>query len=723
MKQSIIKFTAIFILQVFLSVNTVCAQIESLTPTVSYLSPALNISVGNFDQSFRSYFSEQSSILNQPDTTQSRIQFTNDLYILPFKSLFPQILQYQLFQGIKQNLLKQVDVQEIVDIKVEYVSNDSVYALFKQHGEKKLSGLIGNQKLKEQLLPIKQIRNKEWIALEGYNPPSKKRAKPETIEKYKRKWLLESISGFTGYSKKELKEKTTGALWIIYFQYKLAHEFGQRLIRDVEDGRAVEFKVNISLKTANDIEAYVSISGKDFKTTINQTKGAIVDFQSASVLLESFKPLTFEQRIEKIQDENFRQQMHILQSQKLDLIKVVEIIDSLKRIKDIDLADWQKGISAEVQAKVKQDLTAIDSWLSITPEFVNGRQQEKYQAHSLLEQIIKKQGKLAYENFAAVIENVENAITVLDARVIFLFRRISNRNIQLLTYAIENKDDYFYSEVIKNELVLAQEAVKIDLLSIALSKIEYIDVEILNNPVFKDKVAKNNAAVAAIKLLRQKLNKADDAKLASKAIKLVNQLEIDKARKIDLIIKDLQSTKRWLEDKQFTKSAAELMSLINQLNAAKEQNISFYQVLDNCLKWIDNLNKNINSSTRIESDFKNIIINKFVRPKAMLKDMLGKVSLRNKAIRQVLPVQQLTDFKQVIGLLENDFQQKSGYDSFEFMQADLIEQMQYAVKSLSGIQGGFKRSSEIARVGDIIPGIIQRLSQPLYNEQMLGQAI
>ncbi|MFH1061693.1 MAG: hypothetical protein V1747_02245 [Candidatus Omnitrophota bacterium] len=706
LERFIIKLTVLFMLQMFLSANTACARIETSTVAVSYLSPALNISARNFYQSFNAYFSEQAAVLKQADTTKARIRFNNDLYVLPFKSLFPQILQYQLLNTIKQKLLKQVSAQEISDIQVEYVSDDFVYQLFKQQGEKNLNQLIGNQRLKEQLLPIKQTRNKEWIALEGYNPPSKKRAKPETIEKYKRKWLLDSIPGITGYTKKELKEKATGALWIIYFQYKLCHEFGKRLLSGVKQGSAAEFKVNIRLKDGNELEAYITISGDKFNPTINQT-------------------LSFEQRVDQIEAEGFRQQMHTLQSQKADLTKVLAVIESLKKIKDLDLANWQNKVSAQTQEKIKQELTEIDSWLSSTPEYFNKREQEKYQARLFIQEIIKKQGRLAYRNFPAVIEKIESAINHLDRRAIFLFKGIGKRNIQLLEHAAESGDYYFYTEVIKNELSIARAAVKIDRLSIALSKLEYLESEILANPVFADKLAQNKPVLEAIKLIRQKLDRADDAKSSRQAIILINQVEKDKSRTIGVAVKNLQDVNQWFENKKLTDYAEALTLVIKELNTAAETNVNFYQVLASSLSSIDQLMAKISSakSPKMNPGFKQIIINKFNPPKLMLKAVLAKVSNRNKAIKKVLPDQKLTGLNQAIDLLEKHFQQKSGYDSYEHMRTDLIEQMDYLFKALTETQDGFTGRQEFVRVGELIPGIINRLREPLYALPMVGQAI
>lgn len=726
-EQLIIKLTVLFTLQAFLFVSTAFARIENSADCLC-LSPTLNISIPNFNQAFNNYFSEQSIILRQPDTIKARTDFNNTLYALPFKSLFPRVIQYKLLNTIKQNLLTDLSNQDIADIQVEYVSNDSVYVLFQKQGEKNLNLLIGNEELKKQLLPIKQTRNKEWIALEGYNPPSKKRAKPETIEKYKRKWLLDSISAVTGYTKKELKSKPTGALWLIYFQYKLSYEFGQRLLDAVKDNQGVEFKVNVRLKDGNELEAYVSISGENFKTTIKQTKGRVKTVQAADALLEGLKPLTFEQRIKKLENvtEEFKGEMHTLQSQKQDLVKVVQAIDLLKRIKNIDLA----GVSSDTRDEIKQELVTLDKWLAKSPEYRRfpgspeedkGRLQEKHQAHLLIEGIVKKKGKLAYDDFSAVIENIEKAIDYLEARTVFLFSKINERNILLREYAIQQNDHYFYSEFIKNELSIVRAAIKINSLNIALSSIEYLESEILKNPVVENKKALYVPAIQAIKLLRHKLDKADDAKSASTALRLINQLEYDKQQSVAAIIEKLISARKWLGNKNLTEYAKQLSFVINKLNTVSKPNVSFYQVIAYAVNQTEELTEKVNSSKSVKMNpkFKSLIVNQFAFPKKKLKILLAKISERNSVIKKALPGYKLVNLEQTVVDLEKDFQQKSGYASYEHLRSDLIDKLDYAVKALSETQNGFYRGKEFVRIEELMPVIINQLQ----SARMVGQAI
>jgi len=716
-------------LQAFLLVSIACAEYSSIQS--SNLSPLVNISLPDFNQSFNALFSEQVAVLNQADTIKARIEFKNDLYEykLAFKVLFPVKIQYQLLNAVKQNLLKNLSEQEILEIRVEYVSDDYMYQLFNQQGEKNLNDLIGNDKLKKALLPPKISRNWSGYTLKalGLNTPRIK--KNETQKAYKkridpivRRWLLKSVLGVTGYTRKQLKEKTTGALWIMFYRYKLCHEFGYRLFRDINDNRPAEFKVNIAIKNKEHIEAYIAISGEDYNMTVNQTKGLAVELSNVADLLEMARPLSFDERIRNLKNttEEFKGEMHTLQSQTRDMDSVIQAIDLLKRIKNIDLADWQNGVLAATKDKVKQELISLDAWLAQSPEYFQNRLQEKYQAHLLIDQIVKARGKIAYNDFTAVIDNITEAITCLEARIIFLFEGISKRNASLFKYAVESKDDYFYGEVIKNTLNISKAAVENDLLIIALGNIEYLESEILAESTFENKRAAYQPAIEAISLLRNKLDKADNAKSASTALRLINQVEADKQQAVAGIIESLTQAKKWVSKRKLTYYEKELDEVIDGLG----ENTGLYTLINSALNKLNNLIKKVNNSPskKMDSEFRQLIIKQFILPKQRLNNFGLTVLKRNDAIKKTLPGYKLVSLDQTVADLENDFQQKSGYDSYAQLQTDLLEQMQYAVKLLTEERNSSSRRHGLVPVGELLPDLLWPINKQ-YQMQMIGQAI
>ncbi len=712
----IINLTVLFTLQTFLFVSMAFAQIDYFAD--SCLSPALNISALNFNQNFNLYFAQQTAVFKKPDTVKARNEFKNDLYALPFKSLFPRIIQYQLLNAINQELLSDLNNAEIIDMQVEYSSDDLVYQLFVQQGEKNLSSLIGNEELKQNLLPIKQTQKGEWIALEGYNPPSKYRAKPETIEKYKRKWLLDSIPGVSGYSKKELKQKAMGGLWKMYFQFKLSHEFGKRLLRDVKNNRSAEFKVNITLKDKSKIEAYISITGKNLDVAVNQIKGQVENKINSNNEVWQVALLSFDQRIEKIQDESFRQKMHILESQKKDLTNVVNAIEQLNDLLDAGLAYWNSEYNPDMAKQIKKELGEINDWLRTSKKTFNGKVTKKYQAYLALDKAVKKWGYLSHNNYASTARQIEGTLDFLNQRIEELIKGIKKRNELLFQFALESNDHFLLSEVLQNEALRIEAAIKIDNYDIAWAVSELIKLEYLNNSEFQKQVAKFEIVAGAISKLDRAISHAEEVYQIKKAINLINNVEGAKFQLAN-IQNDISKVKFWLvEEKGFNQLAKSAQEIINDLNMVKVDE-------KNYLSWIIAAREKINAlidqveNSKLNLPIKEIIIGKFAEPNRYLKKIIEQINTRNTAIRKVLPSVKLISVSNTLNLLSDKMDKKTnglgfvGIKNQAIFEADILKKSVARLRQTDSSEGG------LVRVGTVVQKLINKIQKPILVNQAI----
>jgi hypothetical protein len=308
------KIIAIVLSQLLLISNIAFAGIIDFSSESSYLSPTVNISAGNFNQAFDFYFAQQTEILKQKDTTTARRKFKTDLpnYNLSFQTLFPQIFQFHLSNTIKQNIIAKVDESEISEVQVEYVSDDHVYELFKKHGQNRLSNLSSNEAIKQNLFLYKDGKP-YWEAV-GMFWPTKRAKKPDAKDKAQRKFLIPNIINDAGYPRKDLRDIKTGALWVIFWEHRLTHEFGKRLL---ERGQKAEFKVVINLKDGTEVEAYITLRskdsiGKNIEINFKPSREVQDNINVAEIDLPISPVETFQSKVAKIQDKDFRQQMHIL---------------------------------------------------------------------------------------------------------------------------------------------------------------------------------------------------------------------------------------------------------------------------------------------------------------------------------------------------------------------------------------------------------------------------
>jgi hypothetical protein len=709
--RKIFSITTVILVQTLLLANVgLAGSIER-----SYLSPSVNISAVNFSEIFHSYFSEQARILEKPDTTKARRGFKAELskYNLSFQTLFPQIIQFHLANTIKQNMIVNLDESEIADIHVEYVSEDKLYDLFKKQGEKSLGDLSFNEAIKQNLFLYKNGKP-YWEAV-GMLWPTK-RAKPETKDKRQRDFLIPNIINDAGYARKDLRNIKTKALWVIFWEHRLTHEFGKRLL---ESGQTAEFKVVVDLKDGTQIEAYITLRSKDVKgknieVSFRPSREVLGNSSLAEIDLPAETVETFQSKVAKIKNDRFRQEMHILEGQTQDLKNVVDAIKDLNKIKKEYLTDRQKGLGQPEIFQIRQTVTRINNWLAKS----KGKSTKKYQAHKNLELIVKTWGYLSRKDFNKTAQMIDQALDLLEGRVEELFRGIGKRDVHLFEYAKQTEDEFFAVEVMKNELYRIEAAISSGRFDIALGMIDFMEVQYLSQAGFSSMISGYKSFESQINSLKAKVDIGIDAAFIENIANLIDKVEEEKTS-IDKVISNLQATENWFAQRRFTEFAQKTEEIITYLNKATVRGNDYLVWIKIAQEKIDEMIIQVNQSSdnAMNRGIKDVIIRKLSTPNIFLKSAVETTSRRNQGIRKILPDQKLFGINQTKALLMSKFKTLSGVQDYQTMKQEIIEHMSALAESLNRRQNEVSLPLGIKSTGQIIPGIIQKLINPLLINQ------
>ena len=686
----------------------------------AYLSPQISVSSHGFNDIFDVCFSNQLNVINQPDNIRGRKGFENNLFDLRFKVLFPQVVQYKLLETVSNEIVPDFEEMQVVGIKVEYSSEDYVYELFTAQGEDKLSGLIGNEEIKRHLLNVKLTRYREWIQLEGYNPPSKKRgAKEENIDKYKRKWLLNSIPPVSGYSKKELVGKSTGSLWILYFQNKLTHEFGKRLLSSV---RPIEFKVTVSLKDGQKfVSDIVLIRNKD-KFDVEVNKAAQDEFFAKrldSPVLQDIEA-DLGQRIELIEDDVLRRQVHILFSQKEDLAVTADAIEKLSRLLDAGIAFWNSENSPEVAKTIRNEIEEIHRWLKKSPKIYKGRIQNKYLAYQALEKVVKKRGYLARNDYLGAAKELETAVDYLKKRVFELLRAVGKRDAQLFQYAVTAGDIFLVAEVLKNEAKRIDASIKSDFYDAAWTIVEFVDTQYLNNGGFQSKFSSFQAINNNILKIRSSIDQCQRGYEVKSALRLIDKVEADK-RLMPALAVEMIRTQQWLEKKGFSVLAAKTRSIIDDLDMIEASGNGYLALMASAWYKTDELIRRIEAvaSSSLNESMKKIIIKKLNGVRNSFRKAKDVAVKRNGAIVRLLGERKPQDALDASRMLRDVMNIRTESRGFSGVKSNALFEADILCSFLMKAQQGRDVSGDFVALGQVLNGLIGRIKKPV----LVGECI
>ncbi len=621
LRKNLLKYISTLLVHAILFSGSAFASENSLVCR-STLSPKVAINVPDFLRGFEGGFDQEIALLDKTDKIDERKGYAKDFYRLSFQTLFPQIIQRFLVDGIKSQILSQVALEDVRSIDVELKETqdpyvNQAYRLFQQTGKGKLNDLVDNTQLIDFFL--KTVEGKR-IDTVGFHPP---RYRTESGKKkrdnYIRKWRSQAISAVKGEPVENFIKKPRWLLRKLYYRYILVHKFGDELRRSFAKGNAVTFAVTITLKDGTLVQEEISIEKKENRIIIQtgtEKKKADEDVNVEKEKLEFlFSHL----------DSSTRQQLHILSDPKNpgnqinDLQSTLYIFDTLQEALSI-LSDEKAGKSDLFRhVKLERLIKKVIIWAGRTSKLRGIKQ--KQQVSKLLRQILSPDGYLYNGKISGSIDILEQSIVLIRKRMEWLIARIHWRNGIILAKAAASSDQVLFLEGIKNKTVEAQGYIRLGHMKQAEEVLSFIEQALLSEAEFSMRYDFN----IIFKNIIKNFGYLESYLFPQQALRLVEEVDQYVEQQTDNLI----SIRKWFTDRRFDKYR-------------DSSKLYYVRILDEIIAGLENIRKpgrkyaDVINQAVIKLDTLGIAINADADSSAKIRGVQAQIIPRLRGIRKAL---------------------------------------------------------------------------------------
>lgn len=754
-KNHIAKLITYLVISAFFTTGTAAAAGEHYFSR-STLSPKIALALPGFSQIFGVQAASEKELLRKTDLTTNRQKFKKDFFDLSFKVLFPELVQYYLVSAINEQMLTGIDNKTVDSIQVSFKTSDdsyinNLYELFEKLGENNFDKIVRATwpsyrpknaeeeriiKIAKEIIDILLVYDTgKRHDLVGLNPP---RAKTEKGKKRKeaiiKKWLLDTMPSFTGYSKKELEKKNKQQLELIYYKFKLAHEFGKKLISEMDNDLGIVFNVSIELDNGTTKESEIRIEKSQgiWKAfAIRQDKQEDKKQKVENNARNDEKNCIF-----KGLPQDLHKTIHKLQSQRKELRLTMKHLDALRLIRNMNRNDF-----ITKRESIQAALEEIYEWAKRTREV-----SQKFKVRDSLKKVLGERGYLKKGDYLKVMLMVQESVDALIERIKgvqavkdkskgkSLIPMILNSTLKELIPAYnKTKDDAIRAEILKNLFAEIEYYTRQGMFEEALRR-EYITVNYTTDAKFQTYMFKNYWRI--IEDMRVLLFKAADRepylKLRSSSNDVRNhmQLLIFDLNELTRLRNDLIGWGGWKEIPEDLRKILVLLSGISKPRAQQKNILN--RVInggeDSELGQVRGLNKIIDSVAGGKGQ-KKIIVKRLLPVKKNLTNMMRAIELRNQAIKQTYPeIEDITVEKaEVLAAAKlKEFESKQDISTGQIMQflAEYLEGISFILSDFQYANSNNNTNqSRLTPIRDIVPGILENFTKQDAAMQLVGQAI
>jgi len=717
----------------------------ALSPKITLITPA-------FSELFEEQAALKTELLNKPDLTTNRQKFQKEFFDLKLKILFPEVIQYHLIRAIKEQMLSGINENAVNNIQASFKTSDHpyinhVYELFQKLGEKNFDKIVRatwsfKRQVDDEEKKIIEIAGQiidnllvydtnKRHDLVGLKPPrartEKGRKRREAIIK---KWLVDTMPGFTGYSKKELKGKNNRQLWLLYYKFKLPHAFGKELIAEMDRGSNVVFDVEVTLNngTVKHNEIRIEEAQDIWKAfLVKQNKQDGSEKNALSNIPKKEKDCIFDEL-----PQNLHQTIHILQSRRKELHFTMKHLDSLKLVRDIS----RKGFASNKEF-IQTTLEEVYQWAKAARE-----NKQKIKVRDNLKKVLSQRGYLKKGDYLRVMLMVQDSIQALKERIKRvesirgkpeergLLPMILNLTLSKLIPAFDKTNSNIVRvEILKNLFIEIEYYVRQEMFEKALEK-ENISANYTSDAHFQKYMFNNYWEV--INKVRTSILKGESGEPYLKVLSLSNDVR-NHLQLLEFSINDLSAFRdklnRWGGWKVIPNDLESMRALLSGISKPKARQ---KEILDFVLNGgehpklgkLRGLEEVISSLGRNPEGAKRIILNTLWPIKKNLYDILKAIQARNQAIRQAFPeVKDITVEKAEMLAAEKlkEFDRKQGISTGQII-ASLVENLRGIEFILSDYQNA-NSNNNMRPIGDIVSGVPDDFTKQDAALQLIGQAI
>ncbi|MFH2145426.1 MAG: hypothetical protein ABII75_05290 [Candidatus Omnitrophota bacterium] len=688
-KKFLFRILALFMIYSFFTVNAVRAE-DKNSAVYSYLSPAVKIENISFAKDFQHILLIEKNI--------------------SFDKLTPLSFYPQLRQAITQ-LLQDIDVEQLENIRVRFAASNDEWVNHIVTEERKKWTKEGKELNLEglQALITDDTGGKVYRHL-FYGLKT---------EKTKREKLIKELCKIFGkkisYFKDMIDKKLWANLWAMYNQYWAERQFRDRLGGEYSDAEWVDFEVVVKLRNAT-LHKLVKLAKKE-----RQFKAVFLPSEEKAAQVSTHK--IFEnggQRkrtiLKDIPESPQRQNINTVESQREDYKTVAFNIERLVKVRDVYLAGWKKGVSERNLRDARNALESVYAWTG------RGHKDEKKNAAGHLLHILKKDGYFVRKNYKKTIAQINEAIFELNRRLRELASRIETGNKTVKRY-LPLAPDYIQLEILKNELIGVEHAIRFGNFNLALERFNNIQSGMASiQKDTKDYRDLQNLTSHLQKILTVKAEHEN----CNAALALIDEVDKRIARQSE----NLAIIKDWLIDKyRLTKFAQKILAIITDFGNIRKPGKKYTERISSALEVINGIIQSCNKSEEL-SGIKHIIIIRL----AGVQQELGRVRIRaeerNEAIKRVLPDEKIVSVPDTVLQLKGRRKQAIEGTSYkvEYLELAILDEINLLHEDFTRIQFEEKiTGSSLTAIGSVIPGILGGISkgagQAISLHALVEQAI